>query len=241
MKIKNMRKFEMLADFLIKFNLLAIPMYVALFVGINFYPLQMFLTDVVYGTFKSEGYWISRSGITLMLFAPPASSDLSNPPGPPLVETIVMGFDCTAWKTMYAFAALVIATPVAGMRKKLKFILLGSVGLFLINIVRLVTTIKTAYTMGFQYLDITHTFLWREGLIVALLAIWFFWLRNQKNNISQGQTILRRVYPLFPVFYSKAKRLKPKQRLRRRPKAKRKPERASKRKAGQQRKKRRKR
>lgn len=190
-EIKDTQKLELVADFLIKFNLLAIPMYLILIHGFQFYPMQSVLTDVVYTTFKSSGYWIERSDLKLMLFAP------AEPPGPPRVETLVMGFDCTAWKTMYAFAALVIASPVAGKRKKLNFIILGSLLLFGLNIVRLITTVFAAYTIGFESLNFMHTILWREGLIIALIALWFMWLKNQKNNISKSQTILRALYVKF--------------------------------------------
>ena len=190
-EIKNIRKYELLADFLLKLNLLAIPMYLAMFSGISYYPVQKFLTDVVYGTFESGGYWIERNGLMIMLFEP------TEPPGPPVVQTIMMGFDCTAWKTMYAFAALVIASPVPDRRKRIKFMLIGSATLFAINIVRLVTTVLAAYSLGFGALDVMHTVLWREGLIIAVLALWFFWLRNQKHNISKSQTILRALYVKF--------------------------------------------
>ena len=190
LKIKDTRKFELIADFLIKFNLLAIPMYAIMFADITFYPLQLFLTEIVYKVIESAGYWIAKSGITIILFAP------VEPPGPPLAQQITMGFDCTAWKTIYTFAALVIATPVAGMWKKLRFIIIGSVALFAINVVRLITTLIAAYTLGFEYLEIMHTLLWREGLILALIALWLIWLRKQKNNISQSQTIFRALYSL---------------------------------------------
>jgi exosortase/archaeosortase family protein len=182
------KKAEMVLDFLIKFNILAIPMYIILFSGFSHYPTQRLLTDIVYTSLKGMGYWVERSGITILLFQP------SDPPGPPHVESVVMGFDCTAWKTMYAFACLVIASPVAGRWKKIRFILVGGALLFAINIVRITSTIMVAYGAGFQYLDVVHTVLWREGLILALLALWFLWLRNQKNNISKSQTILRVVY-----------------------------------------------
>lgn len=187
-EIKDTRKLELVADFLIKFNLLAIPMYLILFYGIEFRPAQNILTDVVYTTFKSSGYWIERSDLKLMLIAP------AEPPGPPRVETLVMGFDCTAWKTMYAFAALVIASPVAGKRNKLNFIIFGSILLFGLNILRLITTVLAAYTLGFESLNFMHTVFWREGLIMALIVLWFVWLKNQKNNISKSQTILRALY-----------------------------------------------
>jgi hypothetical protein len=40
-----------------------------------------------------------------------------------------------------------------------------------------------ALKFGWQYLDVVHNFLWREGLILAVVLIWYIWLRKEKYNI----------------------------------------------------------
>ncbi len=186
LKKKDVERIELIVDFLIKFNLLAVPMYIVMFSGIEFYPLQLFLTDVMHGIITTLGYEATKSGITLTLVSMPA------------VANVIIGMDCTAWKSMYALAALMIASPVKNDRKKLKHILLGVSAVFVINIVRLVTTVLAGYWFGMRYLDIVHTLLWREGMIFAVVLIWLLWLKRKKEKqkvlFQKEQTILRRLF-----------------------------------------------
>jgi len=180
---KGIEKIELLADFLIKFNLLAIPMYVLLFSGVEFYSLQLLLTELVYGIITALGYEAVKNGIMLTFVSPP------------FVSTVVMGVGCTAWKSMYALAALMLASPVPNDRKKLKHILLGIASLFVLNVLRLVTTVLVGYWFGMWYLEIVHTVLWREGMIFAVVALWLWWVKGQKEKqkviFRKEQTILR--------------------------------------------------
>lgn len=178
---KDLKRAELLADFLIKFNLLAIPMYIAIFLNVEFYPLQLMLTELVYGILAAFGYEVVKDGIMLTFVSPAA------------VATVVMGVDCTAWKSMYALAALMLASPVANNLKKWKHILLGILAVFALNIVRVVSTILAGYHFGMDFLEIVHTLLWREGLIFAVIAIWLFWLKKQKVIFREKQTILSKL------------------------------------------------
>lgn len=178
---RNIEKIEMMADFLIKFNLLAIPMYVILLTGIEFYPLQIALTELVHGIITALGYEAVKNGIVLTFV------------NQPFIATVVMGVDCIAWKSMYALAALMLASPVANDRKKLRYIVLGILFVFVLNIARLVTTVLIGYQFGMGYLDIVHTVLWREGMIFAVIAIWLLWIKKQKVIFRKKQTILRKL------------------------------------------------
>jgi len=152
--------------FLVKFNLLALPMYAVMYSGISLPWLQQAIADFLYATLKAAGYTVAKQGIVLTLVAGNA------------ITNIIIDMDCTGWKSMYAVAALALATPAPNDWKKLKFIAAGASALFALNLLRVFTTIVVAYEVGFGYLDIVHTLLWREGLIIAVLAIWYLWLRN---------------------------------------------------------------
>lgn len=185
---RSVERIELLADFLIKFNLLAIPMYIILFLGIEFYPLQVALTDLVHWVITALGYEAVKNGIMLTFV------------NPPFMATVIMGIDCTAWKSMYALAALMLASPVANDRKKLKYIILGVLFVFVLNIIRLVTTVLIGYQFGMDYLDIVHTLLWREGIIFAVIAIWLLWIKKQKVIFRKRQTIVRKLLHQRCIF-----------------------------------------
>jgi len=167
---KNRRKLLMLVEFIVKFNLLAIPMYAIMLSGMQLQPLQDATTSAVYAAFKLLGYAAERSGTTIAL-------------GAPLYTNIVIDTDCAAWKSMYAFAALMLATPFAlGWEKRLKLIVLGVAALFVLNVVRIVSTVAAAVTFGAAWLDVVHTVLWREGMILAVVLFWFVAIRKSVKN-----------------------------------------------------------
>jgi len=174
-KFFNKKKFETIAWFLIKFNLLAIPLYLAMYFNFSYPPLQNFLTAASVPFIELFGYETSLIN----------SSNCNIPSifGIGFEEPICISWDSTGWKSMYALAALAIATPVAAWKRKLKFLGIGLPLVFLINYLRIVTTILIALKFGWGYFDIVHTFLWREGLILAVVAIWYIWLRKEKYNI----------------------------------------------------------
>lgn len=153
------------AWFLVKFNLLAIPMYLALFFGISFYPLQRFLTTALEKTLNAIGYVAVSDGNIMLIEGFPIPVDIT--------------WDCTGWKSMWTLTALVIATPRKNRHGKAKFLLFSLPLLFLLNFVRILTTILLSFIFGFQHLDIIHTFFWREGLIIAVITAWYLWSKGK--------------------------------------------------------------
>jgi exosortase/archaeosortase family protein len=152
--------------FLLKFNLLAIPLYIVLYFNFSFSPLQNFLAYLIFQTLKILGYNTSLNGYFLII---------QNFP-----EIIEISWDSTGWKSLYALTALVLATPLSNFYKKVKFLILALPTLFLINYVRILTTILISIKFGLKYFEIIHTFLWREGLIFAIIAIWALYLLKEK-------------------------------------------------------------
>ena len=175
--IFSVRTLYSVALFLIKFNLLAIPMYLVIYFNVEFVPIQQFLADSVYAVLRASGYEVAKSGLVLTL-----TSGFT-------IVNVKMTVDCTGWKSMYALAALALATPLPdGKRKfkfkskfesRLKFIAAGAAAVFALNFLRVLTTVLSFYSFGLQALDVVHTLLWREGLIVAVVLIWGFWLLHR--------------------------------------------------------------
>jgi len=85
--------------------------------------------------------------------------------------------DCLGWKSMYSLFALVFAT--SGLIKdKLKFLAVWVPVLFVVNIFRVLITMLVGLNLGFQYLEFIHTFLWQGIMIIALVLVWYVWLRR---------------------------------------------------------------
>ncbi len=170
-KIARKKLFTILF-FLIKFNLLAIPLYLIIRFDISFPSLQIFLAKVLHSMFKISGYHAIRDGYYIALL-----SDNT-------IRTIAIDMDCTGWKSLYALFALVLATPLKKNKSKLNFLAFALPTLFFINIFRIYLTVTFCHIIGFQYLDIIHNLFWREGLILVIIILWYWWLRKEKYNIS---------------------------------------------------------
>jgi exosortase/archaeosortase family protein len=155
------------AEFLLVFNLLAIPMYAILLTDASFPPLQEFLASAVTYALNNQGISAVASGTFISIV------DAQN-----AIRSVQVSFDSTGWKSLYALAALVIATPIPNFRNKLKFLAFGLPGIFTLNFLRIWSTLWYSVVFGWQNFDVIHLFLWREGLIAVVLLFWFFWLRD---------------------------------------------------------------
>lgn len=164
-KVLKRRKLLLaIAWFLVKLNLLAIPLYILLAINFSFPEFQSFLASILGNALNLLGYPTVVEGYYIGMFE--------------------INMDCTAWKSMYLLAALAIATP-AKKDEKIKFLLISLPLLFALNFARILTTIILAFQYGFEYLAIIHTFLWREGLIFAVIGFWYIWLRRTNYNIRK--------------------------------------------------------
>lgn len=172
---KKERKLLTILLFLVKFNLLAVPMYLVIYFNLSFQPMQDFLATITKNSLRLLGYSAVQQGSLITT----ASKNQ--------FYSIDVSWDSTGWKSMYALLALCIATPIKSLKKKLKFIAIAIPTIFLINFLRILTTILVALHFGLHYFDVVHTLLWREGLILAVVCIWGFWLWNEKNNIVIAQ------------------------------------------------------
>ena len=161
------KKLLNVVKFLFVFNLLAIPMYVILLTGATFQPLQEFLVAITAHALQLQKIPTASSGSFITV------TDADN-----TLHNVQISFDSTGWKSLYALAALVIATPLPNLKRKLHFLAVSLPALFLLNFLRIWSTLWYSYVYGWQNFDVVHTLLWREGLIAAVLLFWFFWLRD---------------------------------------------------------------
>jgi len=168
-KEKTRKKLLGVIYFLIKFSLLAIPLYLLIFVNFSIPSLQNLVAYLSYSILKTVGIQtkLNQSLLTVV-------SGFK-------ISVIEISMDCTGWKSAYALLALAIATPAIKIRKKIKFLLVSLPLLFLINILRIVTVIYLSLILGPEYFGLVHDLFWQWGLVVAVLSIWVIWLKYEKR------------------------------------------------------------
>lgn len=157
--------------FLVVFNLLAIPLYLVMYFDISWKSLQIFNAQLLVVTLDVFRFDSNVEDFTVNVMTQSG------------LQKIEISWDSTGWKSMYAVAVLIIATPVSRLSKRIKFALMGVLAIFILNYLRVVTTILVSLYSDFRLFDIVHTFLWREGLILGVVGFWFIWLLKEKHNI----------------------------------------------------------
>jgi len=160
------------AWFLIKFNLLAIPMYLMIYFNFSMQPLQLFLAQALANGLNAFGYktYFFESPISTI----PLIGVLETGAPPVYVST-----DSTGWKSLYALAALSLATPKKKWNKRIKFLAIGLPTIFILNYFRILSTILICLKLGFKYFEFVHDFLWSWGLISTILILWCMWLKDK--------------------------------------------------------------
>jgi len=156
----------MIFIFLVKFALLSLPLHFLLWLNFDARPVQEFVAHAVNQMLSLSGIASVQNGATL------AVQTVS---GPLLVEIIK---DCVGWKSMLALFGLISATPKIAMRKRIIGLLVGAPAIFLLNLVRIWSTIYITAIKGYSFWEITHTFLWQEGLMLAVLGVWWVWMKR---------------------------------------------------------------
>jgi len=167
---KSRKKLFAVLLFVIKLDIFLIPLFLLLRADFAYEPLQDFLASAVSSTINLLGYAATSNGHYISVAFEKS------------VTIIDITMDCTGWKSAYALIALTAATPFA-WKRKLKFLLLSIPAIFFINYLRITSTIYYAQRLGLEYLDVIHSLLWREGLVLAVLILWVLWLwRAKKGN-----------------------------------------------------------
>ncbi len=84
---------------------------------------------------------------------------------------------CSAWVGIAAIIGLILAFPGGTKKGKLYGIVFAMVGLYVVNIVRLASTIALTEWYGQWVFDLLHVFLWREAMVGIALVGWVVWLK----------------------------------------------------------------
>ncbi|MBI1972361.1 MAG: exosortase/archaeosortase family protein [Candidatus Aenigmarchaeota archaeon] len=167
---EKQRRLRTVLVFLTRITALSLPLYLILWANPSFDFLRYAVRDNSVLLAGAAGVSADVDGFDLKL---------NTVDGP---VTINIAADCTGWKSAVAYMALVLAVPGISNKKRL----VGLVGipiLYLVNVARISFLMWAVVNMGFGYFRIFHEFLWKLGLSLAVLAVWYLWLSKIAGRV----------------------------------------------------------
>jgi exosortase/archaeosortase family protein len=171
-KFLDNRKLLATLEFFVKLLLFAIPLYVILIFNLSFGPLQAVVRDLAAWLIGAAGMQPTVAGSVISI--PLAGGNWG----------AAISWDCTGWKSMLVFLALVFATP-RSMRDRAKGLAIFLPLIFIVNIVRIAFMFYFVQTAGLAYFDLVHAVIWSWGLIAVVLVCWLVWLRHTPAKVGR--------------------------------------------------------
>ena len=157
--------------FLVKLNILAIPLFLIVYSGLTLPILQEVWAMALNQSLSALGYETAINGYMIGLKTGET------------IQQIEFSWDSTGWKSLYAMTILVFASGVGTVGYKLRFLAFALPLVVFINLVRVVSTITISAELGFGVFDFVHTFLWGGLMIVLVIAVWYLiFLKNGKTK-----------------------------------------------------------
>ena len=157
------KKLKKILKFLILFNLFSIPLYLFIIFSINIEPLQVLTASEVNNVLHIAGVPSQLTGTEITV------------PMQELTFTGSIDWDCTGWKSILAFMALIFATD-ASLGKKLRGLVFIPV-IYCINIFRVSVVFLYVSRYGLSYYEAVHSFLFGAFMIMIILSLWIVWLK----------------------------------------------------------------
>ena len=93
-------------------------------------------------------------------------------------------YECTGGFEMFIFSACVIAFP-SNLRSKIWGHIFGVVGVFIINIARLLV-LSWAALHAQSAFDFIHKYLWQATFIILVLLLWVVWINVFASGKQKG-------------------------------------------------------
>jgi len=155
--------------FVIKLNMLALPMYLAVYFGLQSEGFQQLWAAGLSQSLSSLGYETSLEGHNIGVKS-----------GQSLYQ-INLSWDSTGWKSLYAMFALVFASGIGGLRQKITFLAFALPAIAFLNLLRVVTTSLVYVNYGLGGFDLVHGFLWSTMMIAAVVGMWYYLYLKDKR------------------------------------------------------------
>ncbi len=169
---KRYEKHVRILDFLIRLNIYAVPLYVILLLDLSLPGLQRIVADITFFLLDAAGL---NPTINDLLISIPIKNGSWG---------AFINWDCTAWKSMLAFFALVMATEY---KNKLKGLAIFIPLIFAVNIFRIFFMFFYVRTFDIAYYPVVHAIIWSWGMIFVILAFWIIWVKkmSKKNVVAR--------------------------------------------------------
>ena len=149
--------------FLVRLLLLSVPLYLILSNTAVLQPLQEAVTAHSHALITFLGMESVKTDLVII-------TGTCDP------FAIFIGPDCTGWKSMLLFFALVFATLRVSMKKRLLGLAVGIPVLYAANIVRIAAAVAIQQAYGTQAALFFHDVAWQAGLTAVVVALWLAWL-----------------------------------------------------------------
>ena len=164
---KKSNKVWELFKFILKFNIFLIPIYLISFYRLNLIALERLVARCV-------------TGLLIITHVPSYNYDT-------FIKVLIpegsfgafISWDCTGWKSIIVFLALLYATPSS--KEKKIFGLAFVPVIFFVNIIRIWFMFRFVHQYGVKYFQFIHQTLWSYGMIFTILLLWIIWFKNSKN------------------------------------------------------------
>ena len=168
-KLQKKKEIKEAFLFLLKFNLFLIPFYAIIFLDVDFYSVQIFIAKSIVYVLKLFGLKAFNVDFFVYLGQEGFPIDISR--------------DCTGWKSLYSLLAIVLASP-GTLKKKKDFLIRWLPVMFMINAIRVFSTIIVGFLFGFQLMDPVHS-VWQYLTIVSIIAIWYLYIRKNYFKLER--------------------------------------------------------
>ena len=160
--------------FLIRLLILAIPLYLVIFLAVDMTSLQVTVASQTSYILDNLGFNVMQDGYHI------------------IVGTIENHFyfmineDCTGWKSMLFLFALIFAVPAIAWKNRLAGLIVGIVIVWVANLGRVLGVVLAERMWGLDFAMALHDYGYRLGMIAVVLLVWLVWLslsRENKNNV----------------------------------------------------------
>ena len=85
--------------------------------------------------------------------------------------------ECVGWLGLFAVAALILAYPRVPWGKRVFGLAFALPIMYIINLLRVFTTLYLGYHHGQEVFEFVHSVLWKTLLVGFALLIWWLWLK----------------------------------------------------------------